>query len=101
MDKDIVIKVIMQKGLKNIELSMFSDDERKGILEKVAENLIRQGKTNEIIEILEQVDTKKFADIMGRIADQCMDMEEYEKAAFIYDRIGDHLLAEVVRKNFL
>lgn len=100
MDAGAVVKVIVEKGAKNINLSMFSDSERKAILQEAAEQLLRQGKTAEVLEILEFVDVKRYADMLRPIAEQCVELADYKKAALIYEKIGYHELAEFIRLNF-
>lgn len=80
---------------------MFSDEERKAILTQVAEVYVRQGKMNEVLEILELIDIKKFAEIMKPIAESCVERGDYRKAALIYERIGEKEMAAFVRANFV
>lgn len=101
MTPDAIAKLIVEKGLKNVNLSMFTDAERKTILQEAAEVFLRQGKTAEVIEILEHVDLQKFADLMRPLAENCVELGEYKKAAQIYEKIGHTTLAEFIRFNFL
>lgn len=100
MNTEAVVQLIVEKGLKNVKLSMFKDSERKEILQQAAEIFLRQGKTAEVIEILEFIDMKKYADMLRPIAEQCVEIGDYRKAALIYERIGYHELAEFIRLNF-
>ena len=43
---------------------------------------------------------KKYADMLRPIAEQCVEIGDYKKAALIYERIGYHELAEFIRMNF-
>jgi len=101
MDQESIVKLIVQKGVKEVNLSMFSDLEKKRILQQVAEIYMRQGKTADVMGILRFVDLKAFADRMRPLAEQCVEMGEYEKAALIYERVGDRELAEFIRENFV
>lgn len=101
MNPEAVVQLIINKGLKQVNLSMFSDSEKKAILQQVAEIFLRQGKTTEVLEILEYVDLKRFADLMRPIAEQCVERGDYAKAALIFEKIGDHDLAEFIRENFM
>ncbi|HLD33777.1 MAG TPA: hypothetical protein VJB66_03550 [Candidatus Nanoarchaeia archaeon] len=96
-----IVKLIVEKGLKNVNLSMFKDSERKAILQEVAEIFLRQGKTPEVLEILEHVDVKKFEDMLRPIAENCVELGDYKKAALIYEKIGYNDLAEFIRLNFV
>ena len=80
---------------------MFKDSERKAILQEVAEIFLRQGKTPEVLEILEHVDVKKFEDMLRPIAENCVELGDYKKAALIYEKIGYNDLAEFIRLNFV
>ena len=101
MDTDGVVQLIFQKGLKNVNLSMFSDQEKKVILTQVAEVFIRQGKHQEVMEILEYVDLHKFSDIMKPIAEACMERGDYRRAVMIYEKIGEKQMAEFLQANFV
>ena len=97
---EAIVKLIVEKGAKNVNLSMFTDSERKAILQEAAEIFLRQGKTTELMEILEFVDLKRYADMMRPIAENCVEMGEYARAAQIYEKIGYDDLAEFIRLNF-
>ena len=97
---EAIVKPIVEKGAKNVNLSMFTDSERKAILQEAAEIFLRQGKTTELMEILEFVDLKRYADMMRPIAENCVEMGEYVRAAQIYEKIGYDDLAEFIRLNF-
>jgi len=101
MDREALVKLIVQKGVRKVNLSMFSELERKGILQEVVEVLLRQGKASEAVEIIEHVDAKRFADLLRPIAEQCVELRDYRKAALIFERIGDHELAEFINENFV
>ncbi|HLC19902.1 MAG TPA: hypothetical protein VJK72_03210 [Candidatus Nanoarchaeia archaeon] len=101
MNPDAIAKLIVEKGLKNVNLSMFTDSEKKTILQEAAEVFLRQGKTADLLEILEYVDLKKFADMMRPLAENCVEQGEYKKAAQIYEKIGYGDLAEFIRLNFV
>lgn len=101
MDAGAVAKLIVTKGFKNVNLTMFTDSERKAILQDAAEQLLRQGKTTEVLEILEFVDLKRYADMLRPVAEQCVESADYKKAALIYEKIGYHELAEFIRTNFV
>lgn len=101
MNPDAIAKLIVEKGLKNVNLSMFTDSEKKSILQEAAEVFLRQGKTADLLEILEYVDLKKFADMMRPLAENCVEQGEYKKAAQIYEKIGYGELAEFIRLNFV
>jgi hypothetical protein len=101
MDRDAVVKLILKKGVKNVNLSMFSDLEKKSLLQEVVEIFLRQGKTSDAISLLEHVDAKRFADMLRPVAEQCVELGDYKKAALIYDRIGYNELSEFIHENFV
>ena len=101
MNTEAITKLIVEKGLKNVNLSMFTDAEKKTILQEAAEVFLRQGKTVEVLEILEHVDLQKFADIMKPLAENCVEQGEYRKAVQIYEKIGHTELADFIRLNFV
>jgi len=101
MDKDTIVRIITEKGLKNVNLSMFSEQDRREIMEKVAEIYLRIGKTKEFLELLEFLDTKKYSEVMKKHAENIMLLGDYETAAMIYEKIGEKLMADTIRENFL
>ena len=101
MNTDAITKLIVEKGLKNVNLSMFTDSEKKTILQEAAEVFLRQGKTADVLEILEFVDLKKYADMMRPLAENCVEQGDYRKAVLIYEKIGYEDLAEFIRLNFV
>src|SRR3989344_1840714 len=101
MANDAIVQLIIGKGVKNVDLSMFSEENRKEVLQQVAEILLRQGKTAEVLEILEYVDLKRYSEIVSPLANQCIDTGDYKTAALIYEKLGDHDLAEFIKENFV
>ena len=101
MANDAIVQLIIGKGVKNVDLSMFSEESRKEVLQQVAEILLRQGKTAEVLEILEFIDLKRYAAMVRPLADQCVDSEDYRTAALIYEKIGDKELSRFIIKNFV
>jgi hypothetical protein len=101
MDPQTIVRLIVEKGYRNVNLSMFTDSERKAILQEAAEVFLRQGKTAHVLEILEHVDLKKFADILRPMAENCVELGDYKKAALIYQKIGYHELSEFITVNFV
>ena len=101
MDKEAIARLITQKGVKNFNLSMFPEQDRKEIMEIVANNYLRIGKVREFMELLEFLDTKKYQGIMKKYAEDIMLLGDFETAAMIYEKIGDKLMAQTIRENFL
>jgi MarR-like DNA-binding transcriptional regulator SgrR of sgrS sRNA len=101
MNPETIVRLILDKGINRVNLSMFTDSERKAILQQAAEQFLRQGKTKQVLDILEHVDMKKYADMLRPIAESCVELGEYKKAALIYEKIGYHELAEFIQLNFV
>ena len=53
------------------------------------------------MELLEFLDTKKYQGIMKKYAEDIMLLGDFETAAMIYEKIGDKLMAQTIRENFL
>ena len=100
MPHEEIVKIILQKGLGNVNISMFKEEEQKEILRQVAGHYLRQGKIAEMLKILEDIDIKKYLEIIEPIAKHCLDQGEFDKAALIYEKI-DKEMAEIIRKNLL
>ena len=96
-----MVQLIVSKGVKNVNLSMFSEEDRRTVLEQAAEIYLRQGKTAEVLEILQYIDLKRYADMLRPLAEQCIEAGDYDKAVLIYERIGHGELAEFIRENFV
>ena len=101
MNPEAIAQIIVQKGLNGVNLTMFSEEERKAILSSVAEIYLRQGKSDEVMGILEYIDLNRFLGILKSLAEKSFQLGEYEKAAKLYDRIGDTQLAKYITDNFL
>ncbi len=101
MEEETIAKLILTKGLKNVNLSMFTDEQRKVIMQKLAEHYVRLGKMDELLGILEQTDKKSFEGIMKQRADQLLSLGDYKTAAAIYDKLGEKEIAASIRDNFL
>ena len=101
MDPDVIVPIILKKGLKNVNLAMFSESEKRIILEKVAEIYLRLNKKDELLQILELTDMKKYNELLREMAESYFSMCEYEKAAFVYEKIGDAQMAATIKGNFL
>jgi hypothetical protein len=99
MDKDVIVRLVVAKGVRNVNLSMFSEEDKREILEKTAETYLRLGKVDDLLSILEVIDLKKFSDVMRKQADNLIGIGEYEKAAQIYEKIGYKELADSIRQN--
>jgi hypothetical protein len=101
MNPEQMAQLIVQKGIKNINLNMFSEQDKRAILTEVAQIYIRQGKTDEVMDILEHVDANRFLDILKKTAEESFQLGEYEKAAKLYERIGDKQFSDYIKDNFL
>lgn len=101
MKPEAIAQVIVQKGIGNVSLSMFSPEDKKEILASVAEIYIRQGKANEVMDILEFVDATRFMERIKKMAEQCFQLGQYEQAAKLYEKLGDAAFAKYITDNFL
>lgn len=98
---EAVVKLILLKGYSKTNLTMFPPDAKKEILTELCEHYIRLDRISETLEILKEIDTDRFHEILKKFADECLDRGDYAKAATLYENIGDTIVAEVIRKNFL
>ncbi len=100
MDHDPIVRRMLEKGHKNVNISMFSENDRKIILQKLAEHLMRLNRTDELIGILEHIDPKKYEALLKEKAETLMNLGQYGKAAEIYEKLGEKEFADSLRKNF-
>jgi hypothetical protein len=101
MKPEIIAQLIVQRGLSNVNLTMFTETEKKAILSNVAEIYMRQGKTDEVMGILEFIDEQRFNEMLKKMAEQCFELSEYDKASKIYEKLGDKEFSQYIKDNFL
>jgi hypothetical protein len=99
MDQEAIVKLILKKGIRNTNLGMFTEAERREILEKCAEQYFRLGNTEEVLNILQVTNLEKYANMMKKIAEDFIGIGEYRKAADIYEKIGQKEFAASIREN--
>jgi len=100
MDHDTIVHLMLQKGYKGVNIAMFSDEEKRIILQKLAEHLVRLNRTDELIQILEHLDPKRYESMLKERADMLMSLGQYAKAADILEKLGEKEFADSLRKNF-
>jgi hypothetical protein len=100
MDLDVLAKLVVDKGYGNVNLSMFSEEDQRKILEKAAEHFTRLGRLRELIALTEKLDPAKYRGIMEKYAQNLLELGQYKDAAFVYERLGQKELAETIRMNF-
>lgn len=94
-------KMIIAKGVDNVNLEMLSPDQRKALYRDVAEILYRQGKTEEAIIALMKGGFDLPADGLKKIAEEKMSLGNYRGAYDFLTRAGQHDMAAFVKTNFL
>ncbi len=97
----MIAKLLIKKDAKDFNLSMFSVEEQRSIAGEIFKIYLRQGKPEDAIRLLEFVNPMEHSAVMKEIADKAMNMADYQRAALIYEKIGDKLMAEYIRGNFL
>jgi len=95
-----IAKRIAEKGIENIDLSMFSEDDRKVIYEKAADILSRMGKIDESFIALEKAGKLPVEELRKR-AETKMQFGQYKEAYYLLMKTGQIEMAEFVKTNFL
>jgi len=92
-------RIIAEHGATQSNLSMFTEADKAEILRKVAQIYMRQNKTADLINLVRQHNLTEFNDVLKDYAKQCADLGDFERAAKIYEELGETLMAEFIRKN--
>jgi len=101
MDIHPIAKLIVQKGVRSANLSMFSEVQRQEILGQAAETLMRLNRYNEAIDAMELGNLPLPVDQLKKIAENKILFEQYQEAYELLVKAKQHEMAEFVKTNFL
>ena len=96
-----IAKLIVNKGIENYDVSMFSEEQKKEILSQAAQIFMRQGKFKEAVISLEKAGLPLPTEQIRLVADKKILMGQYEEAYELLSKTGQHEMAEFVKANFL
>src|SRR3989344_9327504 len=95
-----IAKRIAEKGIENVDLSMFSEDDKKILYEKAADILLRMSKIDEAFIALEKAGKLPVEELRKR-AETKMQFGQYKEAYYLLMKTGQIEMAEFVKTNFL
>jgi|SRR3989344_3964213 len=95
-----IAKRIVEKGIENVDLSMFSDDDRRIIYDKAADILLRVEKIDESFIALGKAGKLPVEELKKR-AESKMHLGQYKEAYCLLMKTGQIEMAEFVKTNFL
>lgn len=94
-------KMIVSKGVDNVNMDMLSPDQKKALYRDVAEILYRQGKTEDAIIALMKGGFDLPMEGLKKIAEEKMSIGNYQAAYNFLTRAGQHDMAAFIKSNFL
>lgn len=101
METHPIAKIIGEKGIDTVDLSMFSKEQKKEIYSQAADILIRLNKTEEALIALERGGRKLPIEELKKIAENKIMMGQHREAYNLLVRTGQKEMAEFVKANFL
>ena len=96
-----IAKMISEKGVDSVDLSMFPDAPRKEIYSQAADILLRLNKYEEAFYAMEKAGRPLPLDQLKKIADNKILLGQHKEAYDLLVRCGKKDLAEFVKLNFL
>lgn len=101
MNSDVIALLIAKKGINSINLSMFPEEARKEACERAYDILIRQGKGDEALKVLEIINTPRAMRILEEQAKNALDFQDFDRALYLYEKTGNKEMVELIRRNKL
>ena len=101
MELHPIAKIIVEKGLKQADVSMFDDKTKKEIYSQAAEFLKRQNRNKEALVAMALAGEKIDPDALRQIVDNLFETKRFREAHDLLVAAGDEKMAELVRVNFL
>ncbi len=96
---DALIKSIMDKGIKNIDASMFPPQQREEIFMEVGKRFLNMGKSTDAFIAFDIAGKLPPIETCKTLAKNHLEIGNRDIAAFIYEKIGEKQLADFIRKN--
>jgi tetratricopeptide (TPR) repeat protein len=101
MDIHPIAKLIVNKGIENYDVSMFTEEQKKEILAQAANIFMRQGKFTEAVICMEKAGLPLPKEQIRMVADKKILMGQYQEAYELLSKTGLIEMAEFVKANFL
>ena len=82
-----IIPLVLDKGIDNINLSMFDEEVRKGILNAVGEFCLEKGRLPDALKAFYKAGNNEK---LSRVGDELKDMGKYDQALETYNLARDY-----------
>jgi hypothetical protein len=96
-----IAKIIVNKGVENFDISMFTEEQKKEILSQAAGIFLRQGKFDQAMIAMEKAGLPLPVAQIRKVADKKILMGQYFEAYELLRKTGQTEMAEFVKANFL
>ena len=96
-----ISKMIVEKGVDSVDLSMFAEVQQQEIYSQAADTLLRLNRHEEAFIAMEKAGRPLPVEQLKRIAENKIMMGQHYEAYKLLVRTGQHELAEFVKANFL
>ncbi|MBN1385612.1 hypothetical protein JW968_01390 [Candidatus Woesearchaeota archaeon] len=94
-------KLIAEKGIDKVDVSMFPEAKRKEIYSEAAEIFYRQNRHNEWFRALKLAGKQLPTDEIHQHAKNSMSMGQYKEAYELFVLAEDEGMAEFMKENYL
>jgi len=96
-----IAKIMAEKGVDNVDLSMFDESQRCEIYSQAADILLRLNKPEQGLIALERAGRELPYEQLKKIADNKIMLGQHREAYDLLVKTGQTELAEFVKANFL
>ena len=96
-----IAKILAENGVDKVNMSMFTEEQKKDIYSQAADILFRLNKYEDAFIALERAGKPLPVDQLKRIAENKISLGQHKEAYEFLMRAGQKELAEFVKMNFL
>lgn len=96
-----IAKILAEKGVDSVDLSMFPEEQRKEINSQAADILLRLNRTAQAFIALERAGRSVPIEQLKKMADNKILLGKYDEAYELLLKTGNEEMAEFVKQNFL
>ncbi|MBI5881254.1 hypothetical protein HZB90_03930 [archaeon] len=101
MEAHPIAKILADRGVDSVSLSMFSNEQKKEIYAETANILVRHNKFEQAFIAMERAGLPLPIEQLKRMAENRIALGQYQEAYDLLMRTGQREMADFVKKNFL
>jgi ClpP class serine protease len=101
MDIHPIAKVMAEKGVESVDMSMFNEDQRREIYSQAADTLIRLNRIEQAFIAMERAGRPLPIEKLKKVAENKIMLGQYQEAYDLLLKTGQNEMAEFVKANFL